>query len=117
MAESALEKAHHFAVDPRIVGPLTAALTRAAIDIAAEDPATAHHVERARTAVAIIENPNTWVQRFAWAVSTNTTVVDAWASGNHEQAFSDLQYVTNGVFNAVAGIVTEAEPEEEEPEA
>ncbi len=111
MAESALEKAHHFATDPRLVGPLTAALTRAAVNIANEDPATDNHVERARQAIEIIENPNVYVQRFAWAVSTNETVVNAWADGDREQAFSDLQYVTDSVFNAVAGIVTEEESE------
>ncbi len=113
MAESALEKAHHFATDPRLVGPLTAALTRAAVNIANEDPTTDHHAERARMAIEIIENPNLYVQRFAWAVSTNETVVNAWADGDRDQAFSDLQFVTNGVFNAVAGIVSEEAPEPE----
>lgn len=102
-----LENAASFARDPRVVDPLIAAIERAAISIMAEVPSVAHHLVRAELARQVVYEPTQYVQRFAWAVSTNDGVVAKWAAADTQSAIDDFQFTVSSVWDAVAGIATE----------
>lgn len=101
-----LENAANFANDGAILGPITAAITRAAVSILNEDPTTAHHTERANLAAAVMGEPSGYAYRFAWAVSTNDVVANNHAAGNMEAVFGDIQFVVSTIWDSVAGVVT-----------
>lgn len=99
-----LEDAASFARDMRAVNVLAAAIERAAVAIMAEAATTTYHLERVGMARDAIQDPTQFVQRFAWAVSTNEQVVTKWASGDESGAIADFQFVINSLWNAVAGV-------------
>ncbi len=98
-----LEEAAALASDNRLRGPLTAALVRCAIGVIEEDPETEDHGPRLTLAYQVLRNPQDYVDRFAWAVSSNPTLVGKWGDEDFEGAFNDLQYVVNTVWPAVSG--------------
>ncbi len=101
---NALSDAAAYAQDGALVGPLTAAIERAAIAIVNEDPNTDGHELRKTLARAIVQDPARYVTTFAWATSTNSTVVGKWSAGDIDGALGDLDYVIATVWNAVAGV-------------
>lgn len=101
---TALEDAAALATDSRLIGPLTAAIVRAAVDILAEDVEAPNHGERASLARQLVQEPGAYQERFAWAVSTNPAVVGDWAAGNLDAAFDSLQYVVDTVWDHIAGV-------------
>lgn len=107
---SDLEKASLFARDMSVFDPLAAAIERAAVNIMAEAADTFGHELRGALAARVVVDPTQYVQQFAWAVSTNNEVVTKWAAGDRESAFGDFQFAVNGVWNAIAGVVTVTTP-------
>jgi hypothetical protein len=105
-----LEDAAAFATDPEVKGPLTASIETAAVSISNEDPLTARHNERAALAYQVLKNPQFMVEQFAWAVSTNATVVAKWTSGDKEGAINDFGFVVATVWDALAGPTVAPEP-------
>lgn len=95
-------EAADFARDAAIRAPLTAAITAAAIQISTEDPDTPLHEVRVELAHRVLVHPASMVDQFAWALSTNATVVDKWAAGNLEGAVGDFAYVIATVWDALA---------------
>jgi hypothetical protein len=91
-----------FAQDPRIIGPLRAALATAAIAISNEDPAAPNHAQRAMLAGMVLRSPMSQVEAFAWALSTNAVVVQQWADDDVEGAFGNFAYVISTVWDALA---------------
>lgn len=102
-----LADAAAFARDDEVHDPLTAAVVAAAIAIMYEDGATPHHGERTALATQVLRNPSSITDAFAWALSTNTTVVDKWNNGDHAGAISDFPYVISTVWDAIAGAPAE----------
>lgn len=102
---TALDKAAVVAQDPDLAAPLAAAIERAAIDIMAEAATVDGHALRTNLAISALQNPMSLVPRFAWAVSTNVQVVDQWVGEQRAAAVDSLQFVVNGVWNAMAGVV------------
>ncbi len=93
-----------YANDPDLVPPLMAAMARAAVDVAAEADSTDGHDNRFGLAVQVLNNTAGLVPAFAWATSTNATVVDNHAvHGIGAEVLTDLQFVVNSVWNAIAG--------------
>lgn len=101
---TALDDAATFAADPALIPPLTAALVQAAVSIGNEDPTTHGHLRRANLAYTILNTPTGPVgQAFAWAMSTNSTVVSEWTAGNYASAQGDFAFVIASVWDAIAG--------------
>ena len=101
-----LQNAAAFAEDPAALPVVTAAMVRQAVAVLDEDPDTPHHSARVALAQQVMQDPGGHARRVAWAASTNDVIAGAWAGGDQEQAATDLQFVINGVWNAVAGIPT-----------
>lgn len=99
-----LSDSARFARDPLVRPPLTAAITAAAVQIMAEDPATANHQGRIQLATRVLNGPDGAVESFLWAVSSNATVVDKWMTNQLDSAIGDFAFVVSSVWNAVAGI-------------
>jgi hypothetical protein len=99
-----LTDAANFATDPNIRLPLTAGMVAAAVQIMAEDGATAGHTARVALASQVVRSANAYIDSFAWAVATNPTVVDEWTTGNRTGAINDFAYAIASVWNAIAGI-------------
>lgn len=93
----------NFADNTDIRLPMMAGIVAAAVNIMAEDGSTAYHDQRVSLAIQAIRNPNSVVDAFCWAVSTNATVVDEWTSDNRTGAISDFAFTISSVWNAVAG--------------
>lgn len=91
-----------FATDGAARLPVIAAYVQAAVLIAFEDASTEHHEERVALAYEVLANPTGLSDQFAWAMSTNATVVDEWVAGNPEQAVSDMSFVITTIWDAVA---------------
>lgn len=98
-----LEDAAKLATDQTLFGPLTAAIVRYAMEVIDEDPETEDHGQRLVLAYQVLHSPEQYVSRFAWAVSTNPTIVAKWGDDDFEGAFNDLQYVVNTIWSPVAG--------------
>lgn len=103
-----LTDAANFAGDLTVRPPLIAGMVQAAVNIMAESGTTADHTQRVALAIQIMRSPNALVDPFAWAVSTNPTVVDEWTTGNRAGAINDFAYAIASVWNAVAGIAAPA---------
>lgn len=101
---SALIDAAAYARDPALVDPLTAAVVQAAMAISYEDPTTDGHEQRKRLATQVLANPAGAFAVFAWATSTNGTVVGKWVGGDTDGALGDLGFVLGSVWDAVAGV-------------
>jgi len=95
-------QAAFFARDPAVRAPLTAAITATAIMVANEDPSTPLHEPRVELAHRVLVHPASMVDQFAWAISTNPTVVDKWAAGDNEGAIGDFSYVITTIWDALA---------------
>lgn len=102
---SGLTDAAGYAQDARLVGPLRAAIARVAVETVAEDPATAEHWVRASLAAEVLRAPAAHVDAFAWATSTNDTLVRRWAGDDLDAVHAGLQAAVAAVWNAVAGVV------------
>jgi hypothetical protein len=98
--------AGNFALDANVRLPLTAGITQAAVAIMNEDPITVHHVPRCLLATQVLRNPMSMCDAFAWAVSTNPTVVDKWTAADFNGAIGDFSYVIASVWDAMAGAAT-----------
>jgi hypothetical protein len=104
---STLTQAAAFATDDAARLPLAAAMVQAAVAIMYEDGATTHHYARVSLAAQVIQHPMAYVEAFAWALSTNATVVDKWTAEDFDGAIGDFPYVVSTVWNAVAGAPAE----------
>jgi len=82
---------------------MMAGVVAAAVEIMAEDGATPYHDQRVSLAIQAIRNPQSIVDAFSWAVSTNATVVDEWTADNRTGAVGDFAFAISSVWNAVAG--------------
>jgi hypothetical protein len=100
---STLNESAAYATDNDLVLPLTAAIVQAAISITYEDADTPSHGERKALAGRVLTNPGGMVAAFAWATSSNPTVVDKWTAGDQAGALGDMSYVLGTVWDAVAG--------------
>lgn len=77
------------------------AVVAAALDIVGED-ATANEaasLRRQSLAVAVLNAPDNFVGRFAWAVAANPAITPDSADG-------DLEYTVSTVWSDVAGVVS-----------
>lgn len=101
-----LQDCANFAQDPSLQGPLLAAIASAAVQIMSEAGTTQFHDQRVALATTALRSPMSVVDSFAWAVSTNTTIVDEWEQNNRTQAYSDIPFGVSSVWNAVAGAAT-----------
>lgn len=99
-----LQDAADMARDPRLLPPLTIAVVTAALNVINEGQEAPDHAPRAELAHRVLVEPYGYAQRFAWAVATNTTVAAKWAAEDIDGAIGDLQFVTDSVWNAFAGI-------------
>jgi hypothetical protein len=86
--------------DDRLIGALTAALVKAAIDIAYEDPETDNHNARVALAYQVLSQPTEYAERFRWGVTSNATVLDKWTNDDIAGAVGDLQFVINSLWDA-----------------
>lgn len=100
---SELSDAATFATDPDLQPVLAAAMARSAVEIYNEDPDTEGHDARKRMASAVLANPPGLVATFAWALSTNATVVGKWINGDQTGAEGDFAFVLGSIWDAVAG--------------
>lgn len=107
-----LQDSAEMAQDQRLRGPVQAAIITAGLNIINEDPATEDHVYRYALAQRVLREPQGYVERFAWAVSTNPTILSKWAGDDVDGALGDLQYVTDSVWDAFADIPAVIPPEE-----
>jgi hypothetical protein len=74
-------------------------LCKAAIAVAAEEAATAHHQTRSAYSFAVLGNPVAAGQAAAYAVATNSGLTTT-------PSDSDLEFTVNSMFNAFAGVTT-----------
>jgi hypothetical protein len=94
-----------FATDDDLRTALTAAVYGAAVNVMSEPGDTPDHLQRADLARRVLTGfPTEYIDRFAWAASTNATVVDQWITNDRAGAYSSLDFVISTVWNAVAGI-------------
>lgn len=100
-----LDRAAAFAHDPELIPSLTAAIERAAIAVMAEAATVAGHDMRTTLARQVIVDPAAYVQRFAWAVSTNDTIATQWANSQQATAINSFQFQVNSVWDALAGVI------------
>lgn len=103
-----LTDAANFAGDLSVRPPLIAGMVQAAVQIMAEAGTTQGHTQRVALASQVIRSPNALADPFAWAVSTNATVVDEWTTGNRAGAINDFAYAIASLWNALAGIAAPA---------
>lgn len=99
---ASLTDSANFAQDIKARGVIIAAYTQAAVSITFEDETLPNHAERLELAHQVLTSPPMLQEPFAWAVSTNQTVVDKWAAGDYESAAGDLPYVISTIWDAVA---------------
>lgn len=83
-----------------------AAIT-AAVQIMADRPANtpqaiARHALRARLALEVLRNPSNWARPIAAMVVTNVAITA-------ESVDGDIQWTVNGMWDALSGVVLEAE--------
>ena len=71
------------------------AVIKAAIDIQAENPATANHAQRSALAYRVLHEPEAYAPKFAMAVATNPVIVAA-------SADADIQLAVNSMWDAFA---------------
>lgn len=100
MTETLLEAAALARYDP-FRDRVLVAVVQAARDVSSEATSDNPDIDRLRQALAVkvINQPEQYAERFAWAVIANPAITLAATD-------SDLQYTVNSVWNAVAGINT-----------
>lgn len=84
------------------VGSLRAAVASAAVAIMAESTDQPNHVQRIALAQRTLRDPGSVTDAFAWAVSTNTTLIERWGGGDHEGIWGDVPFVISTVWDALA---------------
>ncbi len=99
-----LQDAAEMAQDDRLRGPVQAAIITAALNIINEDPTVEDHQHRYYLAQRVLREPQGYVDRFCWAVSTNSTIRGKWSDDDIDGALGDLQYVVDSVWDAFADI-------------
>lgn len=102
-----LQDAADMAQDGRLRGPVQAGIITAALNIINEDPNVEDHWHRHVLAQRVLREPHAYVDRFMWAVSTNSTVRGKWVDDDIDGALGDLQFVIDSVWDAFADIPTE----------
>lgn len=90
------------ATNPDFKARIKVLLIGSCIDIIGEDPAnksTAYIEKRHSLAVQILNNPEFFIERFAFAVvSYNSSIITT------ESSDSDIQWTVNTVFSDIAGV-------------
>lgn len=74
------------------------ALTKAAADVRAEDPATANHKARLRWASKVYPSPEVMCEQMMWDVLQNATI----QTEGEAATDSDIQFVVNSLVNQFA---------------
>lgn len=97
-----LSEAAAFANDYAVRSPIMAAIAAAAVAILNEDPNTPNHEERTALGRMTLRQPALVAERFAWAMSSNPTIVGKHATGDVDGAISDFAYVVSTVWDAIA---------------
>jgi hypothetical protein len=87
---------------PPFIRKVTAAATTAAVNIGAEEfDGTNYKLQRRALVKQVLEDPNLWGSRFAYAVAQNPAITFA-SSDN------DIQFTVNSVWDAMAGAYQDA---------
>ncbi len=107
-----LRDAAEMAQDSQLRGPVQAAIITAALNIINEDPNAEDHQHRYILAQRVLREPQGFVERFSWAVATNSTIRGKWADDDIDGALGDLQFVVDSVWDAFADIPAAAADDE-----
>ena len=87
---SVLLNAAAFAQDPQLRPVLEAAVVAQAVVVVAEGAGVQNHAARLVYALRTLHNPSGDLDSWAWATSTQTSMVTQWVGGDHEGATSGL---------------------------
>ena len=88
--------------DSGFVDRVTMAAVEAALNISAESPATANHLNRANLAQRVLMSPQRYGELMAQACAVNGTINGAWVSETPIQD-NDIQFVVASVWDGYAG--------------
>jgi hypothetical protein len=92
------------AVNPTFLRRVTAAAVNAAVAVGAESfDGSAYRLMRRALVVKVLEDPQLWGTRFAYAAANNTAITV-------DTSDSDLQWTVNSVWDAMAGAYQETAP-------
>lgn len=98
----ALSDIADLSVYPPFVRKVTAAAVTAAVAVGAETfDGSTYRLQRRALVKAVLENPELWGERFAYAVARNTAI----SASSDDDA---IQWTTNSVWDAMAGAYQEA---------
>ncbi len=94
------------AQDPRLLPPLTAAVVETAVNVLTTEPDDAeNHSNRAALARRVLMEPEVTARRFAWAVTTDDELLEAWSNDdNIEDGLDALQAVVDALWDAFADL-------------
>ena len=99
-----LEDREWWSTNPRLRARVLAAITRAAVNVAAEDTtAEGYDIRRQRLAAEVLRNPDAWSRIYIHGVLTNANV----GTGNSDPLTDDgaLEYVVSSLWDAYAETV------------
>jgi hypothetical protein len=75
MANPTYSEAFTYSTDTTFIGRVVESMLKAAEAIMAEASTTAGHKERCALALQVLQNPDSWKQKFAYAVCATPTIL------------------------------------------
>lgn len=104
MATPTYVEAITLAKDSTFIDRIVGAVAKAGLAIMAEGPNVAGHLQRCQIATQVLQNPDTWKQKFAYAVVMSSSILGLTTPLTATNP-TDVQLDTAvaSVWNAVAG--------------
>lgn len=99
---SVLRASHELATTAAFVVRVRSAITKTAIDVAAEDAQTPNHARRMELAGQVLRSPARWAEMIADGVAANSTIVAAFMAGQ-EVSDNDISFAASSLWDAYAG--------------
>lgn len=104
MATPTYVEAITLAKDSTFIDRIVGAVAKAALAIMAEGSNTSGHQQRCQIATQVLQNPDTWKQKFAYAVAMSSTVLGLTTPLTATNPTDvQLDSAVSSVWNAVAG--------------
>ena len=104
--QSPLRASHELATNAAFIVRVRSAITKSAIDVAAEDAATPNHARRVELAGQVLRSTENWAGKIAEGVAANGTIVTK-AMNGETIPDDDIEFVVNGLWDAYAGPSTD----------